>query len=136
MRFLRCNWNYLAAIAFVVAAGAFRGAEDIRLFAPQGNVFYESLSSPADADWYQGGNDRYNPSLPWTADFWHRMKHFEMISWALAIAFASRRWWPGAAYFVYGWSFTLFYHYFWHLVPDGTFWEILGWLIWPFNNFH
>lgn len=132
MNWFTRHWHLLAAVICVIAAGAFRGAEDIRLFHSEENVFYEHLvlhGQPADADWYYGGVDRYNASTPWTADFWHRMKHFEYICWGLALAFASRTWWMFFLYPVFNFSFVLNYHYFWRMDPDGSLLEVIAWIL-------
>jgi hypothetical protein len=41
--------------------------------------------------WFLGGdNMRWNPSLPWTADFWHLMEHIK----AWCFVFLAVRWLP------------------------------------------
>jgi len=138
-QFVRNYWHLIATIICVIFASAYRGAEDIRLFAYDGNIFYEMNVTNGTSEteiFYRGDNKKFNPSLPWTADFWHRMKHLEYIFWALALVFASKKWWMFVAYFLYGAIFVLFYHYFWKIVPDAPFWTVVGWILWPFKNFH
>lgn len=93
-------------------------------------------------DWYIGGNERYMPSSPFKADFWHFFVFLQVYCWSAAVLAAAVFPLPGFWVLLYlvaphveGWFFTYFYHYVFPLNKVGNFRHFLRRVL-TFTNDH
>ena len=117
-------WIALAVYALAKTFGD--SCRDNKLESWLGRIFHQLGAE----EWFLGGdNVRWNPSLPWTSDFWHLMEHIKAYSiiylalgwidlfWAWKVALALVLLW------VIGQIFELLYGYILPLKKKGTLWQ-------------
>lgn len=135
-----------AAIFCAFTAGYFDAKMDAWQYSRTTNYWYLKYYNTAGQAFYfgTGGNEVWNPTWPWTADFWHRAKHCMFISWSIAAGFAclsgvlwllkfgvscQLAWFVPLLCFVLFWAegftITYFWHYRWEIPVRGTFWDFI-----------
>ena len=127
------TWHDWASIVSIFLAGLFDGNGTVKRdgIPSKWELWYDD--NMKFMDWWRGGNVKYNPSNPFTADFWHCNKFLLIYSYCAAVAFqvwARYGWEWGVISFLIlqaleGTSFRWFYGYAFRQQPVGTFWTFL-----------
>ena len=144
--------TFFELLLFPLAYSISKALTDLRKDTGHENIIYRFCVKLGNflgrnwIDWYDGGNDKYNPSLIWTADFWHLFEHIKTI----VISYLSIRviniYYSFntlidvllfvLVYALIGQFFELFYRY---ILPDKKAGSILDWLkkaILFWKNYH
>jgi len=122
------------SIFFVLLTGFFKACQDARKDFPYGKLF-DIMNDWDLMEWYTGGNEKYNPSILWKADFWHFCDTMRDYSWALAalfLLFTLNEWMLipfVVAVMLKSWVFVWFYRYVFYSNPPGDFWHFLKYRI-------
>ena len=133
------SWHDWASIASIFMAGVFDGFATIKRDGVPS--FVDDLFGRSK--WFIGGNDKYDPSFPWTADYWHTLKFGIIYSYCAAVAFqvwARYGFWIALVLFIVfqgisGTTFRTLYNWVLPKQGQGNFWS---WVLSfnPFKNWH
>ena len=127
-------------VAFIYSFAKVLG--DLRRDTSTANAVYRFMQRIGLGAWYIGGNERYNPSLPWTCDFWHETEHIRTSCVAcLCVAFLPIAWWWKVPLFVafyglIGNNFELWYRFIWPDAKAGTIWDFVRQRFYFWKNWH
>ena len=131
----------LLSLILMCLAGVFRACHTIRKDVPEENIFTVLCFTGGQKfnRWYWGGNQFYNPSWIFTADFWHFFVFMQIYAWTLAVISAAywpcNWWWYVVGMCGEGWAFTFCYHYWFPLKPAGNLKHFLLRVL-TFKNYH
>jgi len=137
------TWHDWASIASIFMAGVFDAFATIKRDGVPSFADDFIARHPSLAKWYVGGNDKYDPSTIFTADYWHFLKFLLIYSYCASVAFQVWKyngfWWALLFWFIIqgveGTVFRTVYQWLFPLAPIGGFWSWVRSFN-PFVNWH